>query len=82
MLVGRGGQELGFKSPRGSFIHIHLDYIRVEFLSCIKKLLAILTVELTGTHIESLINCTIIKVFNFFLINLLIVITRNERLKL
>ena len=82
MLVGRGGQESGFKSPRGSFIHIHLDYIIVEFLSCIKKLLVILTVELTGTHIESLINCTIVKVFNFFLINLLIVITRNERLKL
>ena len=27
----------GFKSPRGSFTHIHLDYVRIEILSCKKK---------------------------------------------
>ena len=44
------------------------------------ELSMILQVELAGTHIESLINCTVVKVFNFFF-NLLIVITRNERLE-
>ena len=28
---------MGFKSLGGTFTHIHLDYVRVEFLSCMKK---------------------------------------------
>ena len=36
--MGCGRQRSGFKSPGGSFhTYIHLDYVRVEFLSCIKK---------------------------------------------
>ena len=31
------GKRSGFKSPRGSFTHIHLDYVRIEILSCKKK---------------------------------------------
>ena len=34
---GYGRQESGFKSSGKSFTHIHLDYVRVEILSCIKK---------------------------------------------
>ena len=34
-----GGQESGFRSPKRSFhTHIHLDYAKIEFLSCIKNI--------------------------------------------
>ena len=37
MFVGCGRYGPGFKFPEGSFTHIHLDLVRVKFLSCIKK---------------------------------------------
>ena len=38
MLVGCGGVRTEVQVSRREFhTHIHLDYVRVEFLSCIKK---------------------------------------------
>ena len=34
---GVWGQRSGFKILGRSFTHIYLNYVRVEFLSCIKK---------------------------------------------
>ena len=36
--VGCKGQGSGLKYLRRSFTHMHLNYARIEFLSCIKKI--------------------------------------------
>ena len=38
MFVGCGGIRVGVQvSKREFYTHIHLDYVRIKFISCIKK---------------------------------------------
>ena len=65
MLVGCGGQGPGFKSPEGIFrTHIHLDYTRVEFLSCIYIYIKELSIFLS-------INFQMIKKYGKYLVVIL-----------